>query len=165
MHDDAFDGFLPRLVLDAMRASHRDLLWLVRLHPRSSHLVDAVAEWLREAGVANAELRLSTRLPIDDLFDLARCVVVKYSVAGLEAASLGLPVVTYHAAGAATYADYIGTKHVAYAPSPDALVAFALNGEAPGTPLPYVDLEPGLVEAALVSTRRFFGRKVAGREA
>jgi hypothetical protein len=159
LHDDEFEGFLPRTVLDAIRSSADTLFWLVRLHPRSAHLKDAVSLWLSGLSMRNVELDLSSDLQIDDVFALSDCVVVKYTTVALEAASAGLPVITYHAVGAATFADYISSGHIHYAPNAATLVQLAREALPAATPFDYVDFDPSLMDSALASTRSHFATR------
>lgn len=161
LHDDAFEHYLPETVLEAIRNDGKDLFWLIRIHPRSFHLHDEIATYLRGLGLVNFELLLSCECNLYDLFDLADIALVKYSVAGLEAASAGLPVITHHAVGARTFAGQIASGHIAFAPTSADIAALARSMPPPATPLDYVESGPHLLDRALAETRAFFGSRRA----
>ena len=156
LHDDAFESYLPSSVLSAIQSSADDLFWLIRIHPRSFHLRGEISSYLNRLGLTNFDLVLSTECSLYDVFDICSCVVVKYSVAGLEAASCGLPVITHHHVGAETFRDQIKSGHVSYAAGAEEILNLARTMKAPEKPLEYVLSEPELLDEALSSTRAFF---------
>jgi hypothetical protein len=158
LHDDAFDSYLPASVLSAIRASADDLFWLIRIHPRSFHLRGEIGAHLNSLGLTNFDLTLSTECNLYDVFEICSCVVVKYSVAGLEAASCGLPVITHHHVGAETFKDQIASGHVSFARDAGEILRLARTMTAPADSLDYVRSSPDLLDKALRDTQAFFGR-------
>jgi hypothetical protein len=158
LHDDAFDSYLPSSVLSAIRASADDLFWLIRIHPRSYHLRSEISAYLNSLGLTNFDLTLSTECYLYDVFEICACVVVKYSVAGLEAASCGLPVITHHHVGAETFKDQIESGHVSFASDAGEILHLARNMTAPAESLDYVRSSPELLDKALEETLLFFDR-------
>lgn len=114
VHDDP-PSLLPPHFLDAAAASGDDVLFCIRLHPRSHHLIARFAALLARHGVRNWEIECSTRYPLLDILPLTDVLLTSYSTVAFEANELGIPVVLVDAFGADMMRDYVrrGVFHTA----------------------------------------------------
>lgn len=130
---------LPSALEDAIVADP-ETLWLVRLHPRSRHLVPVVEDHLDRLGARNVELRLSTSEPLSALLGAADVVLTSYSTVAFEANERRLPVVLIDEVGVGMMEDYVARGVFDAATDGPALVA-AVRARAgqPALPVEYVD--------------------------
>ncbi|MDX2158249.1 MAG: hypothetical protein SFW09_17240 [Hyphomicrobiaceae bacterium] len=149
-----YDGYMPTVILEAMRKSAGNVFWLIRLHPRSIHLLPDIAKSLDRSDVTNYEVSFSSEAMLDDLFEIADSIVTAYSVAGLEGASLGLKCITFDPVGAATFAPYIAGGHAVYCETAEAILSAMSAGPTNPVPLAYVDPGVDATRRALMETLR-----------
>ena len=78
------------VLLDAMKQSPEDWIWLLRLHPLRRHTAPEIVEILRSAGVENFEIERSTTLPLFSLLKMTDHHVTVFSSVVVEAAAFGV---------------------------------------------------------------------------
>ncbi|ACK84792.1 hypothetical protein [Methylorubrum extorquens] len=101
------DLVVPQLLIDAMRAGSSSWLWLIRVHPRSSHLIEPIQKTFVDLGIANFELIHSTITPIEIVFEAADCYVTGFSVSAFEANTIGKPVIIIDEIGRQLFAPLV----------------------------------------------------------
>jgi hypothetical protein len=136
-------GLLPGEIYQAIQESAADVFWLLRLHPRSLHLLADVDAFCREHGLTNVEFEFASTLPLERLMDVADVLITKYSVSALEAVSSGLPVISHSWIGEATFETYRDHPLFQFAARPEDIVSKILSAERGDAPFHYVneDLE------------------------
>jgi hypothetical protein len=160
LHNSEFDGFLPTDVLEALQQSKEDVFWLIRVHPRSFHLRDDIARYLRERGIARFELHLTSECLFEDVLTLTDVLVTKYSAAALEATSLGIPAVTHHPTGATLFKKYIASGHISHAKGAKGILRAVSKAKPLRAPLGYVNYDASRPDEALLAT---LGQEAVGR--
>lgn len=153
-----FFGYLPSDVFTAM-AWGDDVFWLVRTHPRSRHLREGMKDFMTRHGLVHFEIDMASECPLDELFPLADVLVTKYSVAAMEAAAAGVPVVCTHPVGKEIFAEHIASGHVTYCDGWRALLEAVRTARPPREPLRYIARDDGhaLAWRALDETLRLGG--------
>lgn len=106
VHDDP-PALLPAQFLEAAAAADDDVLFCIRLHPRSHHLIDRFEALLHRHGVTNWEIENSTRFPLLDVLPLTDLLLTSYSTVAFEANALGIPVALVDEFGADMMRDYV----------------------------------------------------------
>lgn len=84
------DSPINATLLDAIKQSPPDWLWLMRLHPLRRHTDRVIAKILQDAGVKNFEIERSTSLPLFSLLKIADHHVTVFSSVVIEAAAFGV---------------------------------------------------------------------------
>jgi hypothetical protein len=141
-------GLLPGEIYQAILDSPADVFWLLRLHPRSLHLLADVDEFCHQHGLTNVEFEFSSILPLERLMDVADVLITKYSVSALEALCAGLPVISHSWIGEATFESYRGHPLLAFADRPEVIVQKILAAERSDTPFAYVNEDVEVSKAA-----------------
>lgn len=115
VHDEV-PSLLPEVLREAVARAGTDVLFLLRLHPRSRHLVPLVERELRRIGAANVEVAGSTHADLDALFAVTDVLLTSYSTVAFEANRARIPVVLTDRIGHLMMADYVerGLFHAAH---------------------------------------------------
>lgn len=89
------NGFIPEAVLDAIRLSHSDVLWLMRIHPvqmqsfRKHELVKFLTQLMTKN--PNIEWELASHLPLPVVLNSVTKHVTMHSGTSIDAAQVGVP--------------------------------------------------------------------------
>jgi hypothetical protein len=115
VHDDVPD-LLPEALREAVVRAGTDVLFLLRLHPRSRHLVPLVERELRRLGATNVEVAGATHADLDALFAVTDVLLTSYSTVAFEANRARIPVVLTDRIGHLMMGDYVerGLFHAAH---------------------------------------------------
>lgn len=135
-----FTGLFPTDALEAISRSGETIHWLVRVHPRSIHLVGEIEAFFRARGASRVEIAHCSRCQFEEALDQADMVLTKYSVSALEAMSLGKPAIVNHWVGRETFAAYKDHPLLFLCEGADEILAAvdAARAAAPA-PFPYVE--------------------------
>lgn len=130
-HSVTVRGYLPEIVHQAILQGPSDWLWMLRLHPRSLHLIEPITAFLRAEGLRNVEVELSSQAPIEAALTVADVYVTSFSVSAFEANALGRPVILFDAVGAELFAEPIRAGAFTSVYTAEDLVAAAATLGAP----------------------------------
>ena len=129
---------MPEMILQAMRQSPKEWLWLVRLHQAQ---MDKQLEWREQiASVAGCayDIEVASSAQLYELFYHAHCHVTAYSSCCYEALSMGIPTVLWGDRGAVIYKKEIQNSIFAHAESCEKLLSAirqaALKASMPSLP-------------------------------
>lgn len=100
---------LPRHLIEAMAASPKDWQWLLRLHPRSLHLIEHFREAVADA-LAPEQLNVqeASTLDLDLLLPECSHLLTSWSTVAFEAQAAGIPVGLLDQTGAAIFRGSVG---------------------------------------------------------
>ena len=98
---------VPKILTEAV-AADVNWLWMFRVHPRSSHLIQPLEDFFRALGLENVEVRHSSVKPIEVVLDASDCFVTGFSVAAFEANYKHKPVVIIDKIGQRLFSREIG---------------------------------------------------------
>ena len=132
---------LPGALLEALRASPRDWLWLIRLHPHQRKELEAIRARLASAGSATLELDAATRAPLYALLGASHHHVTRWSSVCFEALCFDLPTTLIDPAGRELYERWIQAGRFGYATTGAELLA-AVGAERrppPDAAAPYIE--------------------------
>ncbi len=141
-------GYLPQIVHDAIVQAPRDWLWMIRLHPRSRHLIEPVTASLEAEGIGNFDVAMSSRAPIEAALSVADVYATSFSVSAFEANALDRPVLLFDDIGSELFAREIAAGAFVHAPTADALVAAAATRGPPPVRLGYYTWDLDLSRSA-----------------
>jgi hypothetical protein len=114
------DGLIPTFVLEAMRQSPGDWLWLIRLHPvKSRRKMPEIAASLSQCGINNFEIDGANRYPLYALLRSADHHITCWSSVCYEAIAFNVSTTIVDPAGLRLYEDYIQKGIFTYALSSD----------------------------------------------
>ncbi|MCC5835347.1 MAG: hypothetical protein JJU20_11490 [Opitutales bacterium] len=83
---------LPEHLLTVMQEFSADVLWSIRLHPRSRHLFGRYHDLFASAGIGNYDLETASLAPLHRLLELSDRLLTSFSTVAFEANDLGMPV-------------------------------------------------------------------------
>jgi predicted dehydrogenase len=126
-HSAALRGYLPTPLYDAMVQGPRDWLWMLRVHPRSLHLVGPIRAFLQAEGLTNVEVEHSSTSSIEAILALADVYLTSFSVSAFEAHANGVPVVIFDQVGQELFAAEIGAGAFVHADTTASILA-AIDG-------------------------------------
>jgi hypothetical protein len=147
-----YDSPVTPDLIQAMKQSPPDWLWLLRLHPLRRHTAPYVAAILAQAGVGNAELDAATNFP---LFTLLRHVdhhVTAFSSVTVEAAAFGLSTSLTAAEGRDAFSREVAGGIARYTPDVAGLMNHiheVLAGPRPPVYSEFMDMSEGLIDRTL----------------
>ncbi len=146
------DDPLPTHILDAMRLSPDNWLWLIRLHPNQRAQQEKIGDALKQSGVSNFEIKNATYLPLYASLRLSDHHVTCYSSVCYEALAFNVPTTIVHPRGLQIYESYIKQGIFAYAQSGDALLAAIgqdYSSEQLREQVPYIETSRQKAEEAI----------------
>jgi hypothetical protein len=106
VHDQIPD-LIPATLREAVVRAGPEVLFLLRLHPRSRHLVPLVERELARLGATNVEVAGATHADLEALFAVTDVLLTSYSTVAFEANRAHIPVVLTDDIGHLMMADYI----------------------------------------------------------
>ena len=148
-HSSAIRGYLPAALHEAIVTGPFDWLWMLRLHPRSLHLIEPLKAQLAAEGLTNVEVEQSSLSTIEAALTLADVYLTSFSVSAFEANALGRPVVITDAVGQTLFAREIGAGAFTYAETTEALLEAVSSAAPPGVHLDYYGRDLNVARAAL----------------
>ncbi len=84
---------LPLFVYEFMK-QRQDILWLIRLHPRTVQTdKPKIEDWMKDKGLTNYELELSNKLPLPFLVQHIKVNITKFSSVVFDCALANVPTV------------------------------------------------------------------------
>ena len=105
VHTKGSNSLVSAVLVDAMRQAPQDWLWMVRVHPRSSHLITPIRQTLSDAGIVNCEVELTSLETIEVVLEAADVFLTGFSVSALEANTVGKPVIILDEVGRRLFGD------------------------------------------------------------
>jgi hypothetical protein len=140
------------VLLEAMRQSPADWIWLMRLHPLRRHTAPAIAELLQNAGIKNFEIERSTIFPLFSLLKITDHHVTVFSSVAIEAAAFGVRTSLIGAEGRDIFVVQIDKKICHYTPTTTSLIdhiTATLNESRPQIADGFMNMNEGVVDQAL----------------
>jgi hypothetical protein len=119
---------LPAALVDAARSVQDRCRLLVRLHPRSRHLIPVFARLLRAAGLSDAEVLVSSTASLRAVLDVADVLITSYSTVAFEGNDVGVPVLICDRLGARMMAHYLRPRGFAVGLEADEIAAALVDG-------------------------------------
>lgn len=123
------DPFPPAL-LEAMKASPKEWVWWVRLHPKQLSKQDDFAALLSEQDI-RFEIAQASALPLYLLLAEAECHLTAWSTVAFEADALGVPTVLFHPKALDILSDEIAEGRFSYAGSATQIIDQVRNALNP----------------------------------
>lgn len=111
-------------VIQAMRDSPANWLWLIRLHPVQRPLIEDIRARLHAAGVTNCELDFATAEPLYALLQRVDHHLTAWSTVCYEALAFDVPTTIIDPNGAELFADYIQRGIFTYADAAPTLLEY-----------------------------------------
>ena len=121
VHARDSNSLIPAFVMTAMLQAPKDWLWMVRVHPRSSHLIKPIKIALADAGIVNSEVEITSLEPIEVVLEAVDVYLTGFSVSALEANAIGKPVIVLDDVGKRLFGELIDRGVFGFAESADAL--------------------------------------------
>jgi ubiquinone/menaquinone biosynthesis C-methylase UbiE len=143
---------LPEHVIEAMRNSPTDWLWLLRLHPSRRQDEGRINSLLTQKGIQNFEIHHSTVCPLYSLLKIADHHITYYSSVCYEALSFGVPTTIIDPSGLTLYEEYITKGIFNYADTIDTLVGAiekTIEDKQLIEKIPYIETKKNVAEKAL----------------
>jgi 2-polyprenyl-3-methyl-5-hydroxy-6-metoxy-1,4-benzoquinol methylase len=143
---------LPEHVIEAMRHSPIDWIWLLRLHPLRRQDEDRIKALLTQNGIQNFEIHHSTVSPLYSLLKIADHHITYYSSVCYEALVFGVPTTIVDPSGLVLYEDYIKKGIFNYADTESALLSSIKKANPKKQILeeiPYIETNKNLAQEAL----------------
>jgi hypothetical protein len=149
VHDEEPD-LIPAVLREALVRGRPEVLFLLRLHPRSRHLVPLVERELERIGARNVEVHGATHEDLAALLQVTDVLLTSYSTVAFEANRERIPVVLTDAIGHHMMADYIerGLFHAAHDAAGLLTLVDELHSEDV-TVIEYVETDPAAPHRAL----------------
>lgn len=132
------DSPVNAALLEAMKQSPPEWLWLLRLHPLRRHTAPEIAKLLSEAGVQNFEIEQSTSLPLFSLLKMADHHVTVFSSVVVEAAAFGVRTSLIGAEGRDIFMPQIEQEVCKFTPRAQDLIEH-ISQTISGAPQPVSD--------------------------
>ena len=98
---------LPENIHTAIKEGPQSWLWMLRVHPRSLHLVAPLQQMLAESGLTNVEVTASSFALIEPAIEVADVYITGFSVSALEANARGKAVLITDDTGKELFAELI----------------------------------------------------------
>jgi len=96
------------LILEVIRTSPADWLWLIRLHPATpAHEAEHIKNSLDKIDFASIDYQVSSSSSLYSLIDNCDVHITGHSTCALEALGFGVPTITVNENGAAAFRKYI----------------------------------------------------------
>lgn len=145
-----WEDAVPAPLLKAMALS-RDILWLVRLHPKMQGHEPKIRDLLQTAGVRNFEMDLSTALPLAGLLRRVDFVFTLWSSVAYEALLFGARPVILHENGLKSFKTYIDRGLFSYAESAQDILALLEHGKPENVveDVPYIETREDVIFSQL----------------
>jgi len=143
---------LPEHVIETMRNSPSDWLWLLRLHPLRRQDEGRIKALLTQKGIQNFEIHYSTVSPLYSLLKIADHHITYYSSVCYEALVFGVPTTIVDPSGLALYEEYIKKGTFNYADTTSALLGSIKNANHKMQIIeetPYIETNKDLAQEAL----------------
>lgn len=115
---------LPDHLSEVMIQMGDEYSWLIRLHPRSQHMVSLYEQQLQDLGVTHFQVKAPTAILLIHLFPRVIAVLSSYSTVAFEANSALLPVGILDSIGVKMCARYIRSGSFSRADSAQRLKRF-----------------------------------------
>ncbi len=100
-------GLLPEMLYTAIKEGPKDWLWMLRVHPRSLHLIAPLREMLAAEELDNVEVEATSVALIEPCIEAADVFMTGFSVSALEANARGKTVLITDDVGKELFADLI----------------------------------------------------------
>ena len=100
------DDCLPDNLLEAIRQSPADWLWMLRVYPGMQRKVDELSSLFNDLKIRNVDIRLTSQTPLYELLKHVDWHVSEWSTDGVEALRFGVPSLYIHREGRDRYAYY-----------------------------------------------------------
>jgi hypothetical protein len=108
---EAFPDFLIKWI----KQSKESFMWYIRLHPRQDNEREYIVQKLQEAQVyESVEIERASNLPLPLLMSNSHMIFTSFSGVVIEAASMGIPSVTFHPNALIYYKDQLNSKSMYY---------------------------------------------------
>lgn len=145
-------AIVPDILLQAMKQSPPEWLWLLRLHPLRRHNIAELHALLARHNLANYELDMATDLPLFWLLDQTDFHVTDFSSVVIEAAAYGVRSAVTSRTGIETFRRQIDRGYCRPALTAEGLLTATADAIAspklPGDQS-FLDLSEGVVARAL----------------
>lgn len=109
------DG-IPSHLVDAMRTSPRDWLWLLRCHPRFRDQKQPFIDLLSRNGIDHYEIERATDQPLFALLKSVHAHLTSFSSVCIEALRVGVPSLLYSPVGYEYFKEYVQKGFLGYEP-------------------------------------------------
>ncbi len=112
---------VPEHLLDAIKRSPPEWLWLLRMHPTHKPDQQSIMDWLNTWGISMdcLEITQASRQPLYALMKHTHVHMTLWSSSGYEALHFNVPTIFLSADALALYADYLEKGIFYYADNPD----------------------------------------------
>ena len=143
---------LPEHVMETMRNSPSNWLWLLRLHPLRRKDEGRIKELLIQKEIKNFEIHHSTVSPLYSILKAADHHVTYYSSVCYEALAFGVPTTIVDSSGLTLYEDYIKKGIFQYAGTANDLLSFLKEEKNIGQlteETPYIETKISVTKVAL----------------
>jgi hypothetical protein len=143
---------IPQLLIDAMKKSSSNWLWLTRLHPLQRDYKEQIRTALQEQDIRHFEIDYATACPLYALLKRCDFHVTPASSVCYEAQAFNVPTVLIHPSALEYYEEYIQQGVFAYAQSGDELLSLLHqppNRNQIKPKQPYIEADRKLLEQAL----------------
>lgn len=107
LNADAVVKLLPETLYAAIKAGPPDWLWMLRVHPRSLHLIGPLRDMLAEEEMTNVDVEASSLALVEAAIDAADVFMTGFSVSALEANARGKTVLITDDVGKELFAELI----------------------------------------------------------
>jgi hypothetical protein len=140
----------PVILLDAMKHSPDDWLWLLRLHPCQERAFSKFRKVLAGAGRENFLLEGLEDLPLYTLLEISTHHATAWSTVGFEALEFGVPTCLIHEKGRLAFSSYVeGGTFAAPADAPAFLAWISQDSQGPCSGRGYIESGSDLASHAL----------------
>jgi len=102
-------------LLATMERASPDIMWLVRMHPLEYGRSNEVEEVLRQRGVKNFEVRLTSKVPLFLVLQNVQGCVTLFSSTTLENTYWKVPTLLLNEYGTIVYEDFVGGDLISFA--------------------------------------------------
>ena len=148
------EAFLSEHVIEAMRRSPENWVWLLRLHPlyNSKEHKDSMREIMLKNGITNYEIDNATSCPLYALLKFCDHHITAWSSVCYEALVFGVPTTLVHREGWELYDSYIEQGLFNRADNAEELIAHISREYSPEElkePVPYIEVDRKYGEKAI----------------
>lgn len=117
----SFGVGLDEFLLDTMKNSAPSFLWLVRMHPGELSYKENICTQLREHGIINFDVELSTKLPLQLILERTNVHLTHWSTTALEAAAYNIPTIFLDKKGPELFKEQISSELLYFADDSESL--------------------------------------------
>lgn len=145
---------LPNNLLEAVKNSPEEWIWLMRLHPHQRKDITLFQSWLERTGRSNYEIEACTEIQLYYLLKRIDVHVTCFSSVCYEALCFRKPTVFIAEIARVLYEDYIARGLFRFALSPEHIleqIEKAADENLPREPEPYIESTPERAREALAS--------------